>query len=125
VGELVVSAHLGPSPVTFLDDLGDSPAIGLFALEHILDHHGCGEGRSDVEDLEVAGVTELAMSTHSCWMDGKGISCDSQRPAPMPVFPDLGGLVEDVQLRVLRREHVVHAGAQLRRLVGVRGCWGL
>lgn len=39
----------------------------------------------------------------------------------MPVFPDLGGLVEDVQLCVLRREHVVHAGAQLRRLVGVRG----
>lgn len=53
---------LGPSPVTFLDDLGDGPALGLFALEHVLDHHGRGEGRGDVEDLEVAGITESAMS---------------------------------------------------------------
>lgn len=58
-------------------------------------------------------------------MIGQGMSCNLQRPALVLVVPDLGGFVEDVQLRVLRREHVVHAGAQLRRLVRVRGCWGL
>lgn len=36
----------------------------------------------------------------------------------MLVLPDLARLVENVQLRVLGGEHVVHAGAQLRGFVG-------
>lgn len=60
----LVSTHLGPSSVAFLDDLSDSPALGLFPLQHVLDHHGRGEGRGDVEDLEVAEIARSALSDY-------------------------------------------------------------
>lgn len=42
---------------------------------------------------------------------------DLQRLPTMLILPNPARLVENVQLRVLGGEHVVHACAQLRRLV--------
>ena len=86
---------LRPRPIAPLDDFRDRPALGRgFAAEHVLDDHGGRESRGDVEDLEVEDLARVL------------------------VLPDFGGLVEDVQLGVLGGEHVVHARAGVRGLVG-------
>ena len=132
--------YLRPGPVPLLHHLSDGPLAGVGALEHVINHHFRGEGCGDVEDLEVA-VAEFP-SSQFCWVlplkqdvpiwetpereggreekeEEENNNKNSQRLPGMLVLPNLGRLVEDVQLGVLGREHVVHAWAQSGGFVDV------
>jgi hypothetical protein len=111
----IAKSYLRPRPIPLLNNLRNRPAFRFgFAAEDVLDDHGGREGRGDVEDFEIAVIEKHAVHRVSFIVGKEGYS---QRLPSMLILPDFARLVENVQLRVLGGEHVVHACAQLRGFV--------
>ena len=60
-----LATYLRPSPSPLLNNLRNSPALRIcFAAENVLDDHGGCEGCGDVEDFEIAVITQMSVQVH-------------------------------------------------------------
>jgi hypothetical protein len=110
-------SYLRPSPITPLNNLSDRPSFRvILARKDVLNNHGGREHRSDVKDLEVAAESTRVSEWTRAFREGRKLL---QGLPLMLILPQLRRLVENVQLSVLRRKHIIHPCAELRRFVGV------